>query len=111
MTTTSTYDTRRFPLCAPWDGEVGVSFIRGFSPSFKAALATKTDKFSNLLAHIEGNDIGGVKPTTPTQYAANNNHINDVAAHVGTAANQSESKNAFDNRAICLLYTSDAADE
>ena len=97
MTTTSTYDTRRFPLCAPWDGEVGVSFIRGFSPSFKAALGTKTDKFSNLLAHIEGNDIGGVKPTTPTQYAANNNHINGVTAHAGTAANQNESMNAFDN--------------
>ena len=49
MTTTSTYDTRRFPLCAPWDGEVGVSFIRNFGPTFKAALATRTDKFSNLL--------------------------------------------------------------
>ena len=60
MTTTSTYDTRRFPLCAPWDGEVGVSFIRNFSPTFKAALATKTDKFSNLLEHIEGNDVLGL---------------------------------------------------
>ena len=103
MTTTSTYDTRRFPLCAPWDGEVGVSFIRNFSPTFKAALATKTDKFSNLLEHIEGNDVGGVKPTTAARYATDYYHINDVTAHQGTEPNQRESLNVFNNRAIALV--------
>ena len=99
----NTYDTRRFPLCAPWDGEVGVSFIRSFSPTFKAALATKIDKFSNLLEHIEGNDIGGVKPTTTAQYANNFYHINEATAHQGTEPNQRESLNAFNNRAIALV--------
>ena len=103
MTTTSTYDTRRFPLCAPWDGKVGVSSIRNFSSTFKAALATKIDKFSNLLEHIEGNDVGGVKPTTAAQYANNYYHINDGTAHQGTEPNQRESLNAFNNRAIALV--------
>ena len=50
-----------------------MSFIRNFSPTFKAALATKIDKFSNLLEHIEGNDVGGViKPTTAAAQYANN---------------------------------------
>ena len=103
MTTTSTYDTRRYALCAPWDGEVGVTFTRVFCPSFKAALGTKTDKFSNLLAHIEGNDVGGVRPTTPSQYAADNNHVNGIFGHGGTGTNLRESENAFDNRAIALV--------
>ena len=103
MTTTSTYDTRRFPLCAPWDGEVGVSFIRNFRPTFKAALATRTDKFSNLLEHIEGNDVGGVKPTTAAQYATNYHHINDIKAHQGTGPYQRESLDAFNNRAVALV--------
>ena len=103
MTTTSTYDTRRYALCAPWDGEVGVTFTRVFCPSFKAALGTKTDKFSNLQAHIEGNDVGGVRPTTPSQYAADNNHVNGVFGHAGTGTNLRESENAFENRAIALV--------
>ena len=103
MTTTSTYDTRRYALCAPWDGEVGVTFTRVFCPSFKAALGTKTDKFSNLQAHIEGNDVGGVRPTTPSQYAADNNHVNGIFGHSGTGTNLRESENAFENRAIALV--------
>ena len=103
MTTISTYDTRRFPLCAPWDGEVGVSFIRNFSPTFKAALATKTDKFSNLLEHIEGNDVGGIKPTTAAQFATDYYHINGITEHQGTEPNKRESLSAFNNRAIALV--------
>ena len=80
-----------------------MSFIRNFSPTFKAALATKTDKFSNLLEHIEGNDVGGVKPTTAARYATDYYHINDVTAHQGTEPNQRESLNVFNNRAIALV--------
>ena len=62
-----------------------------------------SDDILNLLEHIEGNDVGGVKPTTAAQYANNYYHINDTTAHQGTEPNQRESLNAFNNRAIALV--------
>ena len=61
------------------------------------------NKFSNLLEHIEGNDVGGVKPTTAARYATDYYHINDVTAHQGTEPNQRASLNVFNNRAIALV--------
>ena len=63
-------DTRLFEICAPIYHGKGVHFVRTFSPAFKAGLAVKRDKFSNLKMHLNGQDPGGTPAMTPAQIAA-----------------------------------------
>ena len=44
----ASYDTRKFPLCAPFDGSRGDDFL-SFERDFTAAIADEADEYSSLL--------------------------------------------------------------
>ena len=101
MTDPTSYDTKRFPLCAPYTGEVGPAFTRTFKPAFYNALAACSDRFSNQNAHLRGMDPGGILPPSAAQRVANPSHINVMNPH--PPAKALESDIAFKNReASCI---------
>ena len=51
----ASYDTRRFPLCAPFDGTRGEDFL-SFERDFKAAIADDADEYSSLLECLQGTE-------------------------------------------------------
>ena len=50
MTDPSSYDTKRYPLCSPYSGEIGPPFTRVFKPAFISAISASSDKFANYMA-------------------------------------------------------------
>ena len=73
MTDPSSYDTKRYPLCSPYSGEIGPPFTRVFKPAFLSAISASSDKYANYGAHLRGMDPGGILPPTPAQLATNPN--------------------------------------
>ena len=56
----STYDSRKYRVCAPWDGKRGSPWILQFKPKFENGLRTFKDKFSNDYAFlVSETDFGG----------------------------------------------------
>lgn len=51
----ASYDTRRFPLCAPFDGARGEDFL-SFERDFKVAIADDVDEYSSLLECLLGTE-------------------------------------------------------
>ena len=49
----SNYDTRKYPLCAPFDGTRGEEFL-AFERDFTAAIADEADDYSSLLECLQG---------------------------------------------------------
>ena len=49
------YDTRKYPLCAPFDGSRGEDFLL-FERDFSAAIAEECDDYSSLLECLQGTD-------------------------------------------------------
>ena len=49
------YDTRKYPLCAPFDGTRGEDFL-AFERDFTAAIADECDDYSSLLECLHGTD-------------------------------------------------------
>ena len=49
---TGTYDTRRYNLCAPWSGGRGEEFSKRFLPSFLSGLMGKSDDFCTYEQHL-----------------------------------------------------------
>ena len=55
------YDAKKFPVCAPWDGARGPSWVRVFKVNFENGLRTQTDNFSSLHEFlVTETDYGGV---------------------------------------------------
>ena len=55
------YDAKKFPVCAPWDGARGPSWVRVFKVNFENGLRTQTDIFSSLHEFlVTETDYGGV---------------------------------------------------
>ncbi len=55
------YDAKKFPVCAPWDGAKGPSWVRVFKVNFENGLRTQTDNFSSLHEFlVTETDYGGV---------------------------------------------------
>ena len=54
------YDAKKFPVCAPWDGARGPSWVRVFKTNFENGLRTQTDNFSSLHEFlVTETDYGG----------------------------------------------------
>ena len=83
--TSEQYDAKKFPLCAPWDGQRGKSYQETFIPNMKSSWGLRGDDFANKQEHLTGNVPGGIPITTPAQRLANNLAVNARVAHVGTA--------------------------
>jgi hypothetical protein len=45
--TSEQYDAKKFPLCAPWDGQRGPSWQETFLPDVKFAWGQRGDDFGN----------------------------------------------------------------
>ena len=101
MTDPSSYDTKRYPLCSPYSGEIGPPFTRVFKPAFLSAISASSDKYANYGAHLRGMDPGGILPPTPAQLATNPNHINAANPHPPAAA--AASAVAFKNREAAII--------
>lgn len=54
------YDSRIYPICAPWRGQRGDTYVRVFLPAFLNGLEGHTDDYASLLDHVNGTDPGGV---------------------------------------------------
>ena len=70
--TSEQYDAKKFPLCAPWDGQRGKSYQETFIPNMKSSWGLRGDDFANKQEHLTGNVPGGIPITTPAQRLANN---------------------------------------
>ena len=100
---TGTYDTRRYPLCAPWSGERGDEFAKRFLPSFLSGLMAKSDDFCTYEQQLAGECPGGIIPPTAAQLQANPQHVNLERPHLGNAAEQRKSETAFYNRDSAII--------
>ena len=100
---TGTWDTRRFPLCAPWSGERGDEFGKRFLPSFLSGLMAKSDEFCTYEQHLSGECPGGIVPPTAAQLLANPLHVNLEHPHLGNAAEQRKSDAAFYSRDAAII--------
>ena len=63
--TSEQYDAKKFPLCAPWDGQRGKSFLESFLPDITFAWGLRGDDFANKQQHL----IGAVSPPSPHGHA------------------------------------------
>ena len=48
----NSYDKTKYPLCAPWYGEIGSEFTRTFRRNFEGALHAQVDDFASLHDHL-----------------------------------------------------------
>ena len=48
----NSYDKTKYPLCAPWFGEIGVTFTRVFRRDFEGALHGIVDEYASLHDHL-----------------------------------------------------------
>ena len=82
----SARDTKLFDTCDPWYGDKE-SFEDVFVPDFMTGLGRHHDDYCTQRAHLLGNDSpGSIIPTTDAQRAAHNDHVNNIQAHQGFAA-------------------------
>ena len=78
---------------------MGPPFERTFKPNFMAGLRKRWDDYSSLYRHMQGQDPGGMPPSTAAQLAINANHLNATNAHPGgNAAARQKSAIRFEAR-------------
>ena len=99
-------DTKLYPVCDPYSGEVGAAWERIFEPAFLSGISSRSDEYANLKEHLQGIDCGNVKPPTAAQLAANPAHTGTFLQHAGRGAEIRRSMRAFNQRStdtIALL--------
>jgi hypothetical protein len=52
--TSEQYDAKKFPLCAPWDGQRGKSYQETFIPNMTSSWGLRGDDFANKQEHLTG---------------------------------------------------------
>ena len=60
----SSYDTRKYPCCAPYYGKRGPAFTRRFKPQLVGSLHGHGDRFNSLWDHYMRLDYGA-QPLDP----------------------------------------------
>jgi hypothetical protein len=101
--TSEQYDAKKFPLCAPWDGQRGKSYYETFIPNIASSWGLRGDDFANKQEHLTGNVPGGIPITTPAQRRANNLAVNDELEHEGTNNDKRKSAVQFKNRDASII--------
>ena len=101
--TSEQYDAKKFPLCAPWDGQRGKSYQETFIPNMTSSWGLRGDDFANKQDHLTGNVPGGIPITTPAQRRANNLAVNDELEHEGTNNDKRKSAVQFKNRDASII--------
>jgi hypothetical protein len=98
--TSEQYDAKKYPLCAPWDGQRGKSYYGTFIPDLTSSLGLRYDDFANQQDHLTGNVPGGIPITTAAQLLApgGNLLVNAELRHEGTANDIRKSAVQYKNR-------------
>ena len=105
LSSTSQYDAKKYPLCAPWDCQRGRSFHENFLPDLTSSLGLRYDDFANQQDHLTGNVPGGIPITTTAELLdpATALLVHAVVGHQGGAADMRKSEAQFKNRDAAII--------